>query len=57
MNWIAHEIIRPVAHRLGTAVGVALASLGVAAGDVEVIVAAVPVVLGVAADLIIRRVL
>lgn len=57
MNWIAHEIVRPLAHRLGTAIGVALASFGVAAGDIETIVAAVPVVLGVAADLIIRRVL
>jgi len=50
-------IVRPIAHRIGTAAGTWLAAQGVASGDVQVLVAAIPIVAGVIMDLVIRRVI
>lgn len=49
-------IIRPVTQRLGTAVGSALSALGMAQPDADIVTAAIPIILGFAADLIIRRI-
>lgn len=47
--------LRPISQRLATAIGGLLTGAGMAAGDVNVILAAVPVALGFAVDLVIRR--
>lgn len=48
-------IVRPISQRIGTAVGAALSSLGMAQDEASVITAAVPIILGFAFDLVIRR--
>lgn len=50
------SILRPISQRLATAVGAALTALGMAQADVSVVAAAIPIVLGFGADLIIRRI-
>lgn len=55
--WVLNEIVRPISHRLGTLVGTALASYGMAEADIQTVVAAGAVLVGFAADLIIRRIL
>jgi hypothetical protein len=57
MGMLLNEILRPIGHRIGTAVGTFLTAQGVAADDISIILAAVPVAVGVLVDLVIRRVL
>lgn len=49
-------VLRPISQRLATAVGAALTALGMAQADVNIVAAAIPIVLGFGADLIIRRI-
>lgn len=53
--FVLREILRPISQRLGTALGTTLAALGVAESDISIVVAAVPVVLGISLDLVSRR--
>lgn len=46
---------RPLAQRLATAIGGALSGAGMVADDVNVVLAAVPVLVGWSIDLLIRR--
>lgn len=55
MEWLVETIIRPFAQRIGTALGAYLTTLGMAQNDISVLVAAVPVALGLMFDLIQRR--
>jgi len=57
MITLVDNIVRPIAHRVGTATGAWLASQGIASGDVQVLVAAIPILVGVIVDLFIRRVI
>lgn len=49
------SILRPISQRLATAAGSALTALGMAAADANVVASAIPVILGFAVDLVIRR--
>lgn len=49
------SLFRPFSQRLGTLIGSALTTYGVTASEAESVALAVPVVLGVAIDLVIRR--
>jgi hypothetical protein len=55
INQLWPVIIRPVGQRLGTLLGAWLASQNLPAEDVTTITAAVPLIVGVLADLIQRR--
>jgi hypothetical protein len=57
MFGIIDEIVRPIGHRVGTALGAYLTAQGIASDDIGIILSAVPVVLGVVVDLVVRRVL
>jgi hypothetical protein len=48
-------IIRPVTQRLGTSIGAALATYGMAAADVDTILSAFTLLCGLGIDLITRR--
>lgn len=48
-------VFRPLTQRLSTAIGSALTAIGMTNPDVDVVLAAVPVLLGFAVDLTIRR--
>lgn len=50
-----YSVLRPVSQRIATSLGAALAGYGMAANDVSTVVAAVPLLLGLAVDLILRR--
>lgn len=54
-KWFAYEILRPLSQRLATAAGAALTSAGLQTDDISLVVAAIPAVVGIAADLLIRR--
>jgi hypothetical protein len=54
MFGLIDAIIRPVGQRVGTLVGSFLTSQGIAADDVSIIAAAIPVVIGVCFDLVQR---
>lgn len=49
-------VLRPISQRLATAIGAALTTLGMLQADADVVTAAIPIVLGFAADLVIRRI-
>ena len=55
MGWLIEIIVRPLGQRLGTLVGSYLTAEGLAADDINIVLAAIPVVVGVIADLIQRR--
>lgn len=55
--WFLDDLLKPVGRNIGKAVGSFLAGQGVAADDISILVAAVPVLLGVVFDLVVRRVL
>lgn len=57
MSALIDQILRPIGHRVGTAIGTFLTANNVAQDDISLLVAAVPVALGVCVDLVIRRVL
>lgn len=50
-----YSILRPISQRLATAAGAALTALGMSSDDTSIVVAAIPVILGFATDLFIRR--
>lgn len=50
MGFFNRNLLQPIFVRVGTLLGGALAGYGVAASDVELIVAAVPAVLGLLVD-------
>lgn len=52
MNTILHQIIAPIARRLGTSVGAYLTAIGLASDDAQIVVAAIPIVIGVVVDLL-----
>lgn len=52
---IIGNLARETGERLGTALGTTLAALGVAQQDINVLVAAVPVVLGLCVDLLSKK--
>jgi hypothetical protein len=56
-RFILDDLARPIAHRVGSYVGTTLTTLGVAADDIQIVVAAIPVIVGIAFDLVIRRLL
>lgn len=56
MQIIVENLVRPLAHRAASWVGLSLTTLGMAQPDAQVLVAAVPVVIGFVVDLVIRRV-
>jgi hypothetical protein len=57
-KFIFTELIRPLITRIGSAIGVYLASADVfATGEIDVLVAAANILGGYAVDLVVRRVL
>jgi hypothetical protein len=55
LHLILKDIARPISQRLGTALGAVLAGLNVSAADQATVAAAVPIVVGLMFDLVIRR--
>jgi hypothetical protein len=53
---IVKQIVKPLARRLATAAGATLTTLGMAAPNVDIVVAAIPIVIGFAIDLVISNV-
>jgi hypothetical protein len=54
MVTLLRKMIVEAAERFGTAIGATLAALGIASEDISILVAAVPVVLGVLFDIAIK---
>lgn len=50
-----YQILRPISQRLATSIGAVLTGYGMAGDDVTTVVSAVPLLLGLAVDLILRR--
>ena len=57
MGFLIDQIVRPLGHRLGTGIGAFLTANGIAQADINILVAAIPVAVGVVIDLVVRRVL
>jgi hypothetical protein len=57
MQFLIDQILRPVSHRMATTIGTFLGTLGYASDDVQTIVAAIPVAVGILIDLVVRKVL
>jgi hypothetical protein len=55
MDFFINELSKPIIRRISGYVGVSLATLGVAAGDVAIITNAIPVLAGIAIDLILSH--
>ena len=55
--FLINEILRPLSHRVGTLVGTFLTAQGIAQADISILLAALPVFVGVCLDLFVRRVL
>lgn len=55
MKLLIEQIARPISQRLATASGAYLTALGVSADNVSIVVAAIPVMLGVLIDLVLRK--
>lgn len=56
MQTIIENLVRPLAHRAASWVGLTLTTLGMSQPDAQLLVAAVPVVIGFVVDLAIRRI-
>ena len=52
---IIGNLARETGERVGTALGTALAALGVASEDISILVAAVPVLVGLCVDLLTKK--
>ena len=51
MRTIVDELLRPIVRRISSNLGTLLAALGVASGDITIVLAAVPVLIGLVVDL------
>jgi hypothetical protein len=57
MYWILEQIVKPMSHRLGTMAGAYIATLGYVEHDVNLVVNAVPLAVGIVFDLFVRKLL
>lgn len=57
MSFIFKELLTPLIHRVGSHAGMLLSGLGMAQGDVQTVTAALIILGGFGADLLVRKVI